>query len=143
MIAELTQDLVNKLDSVTELTGKVGTQLGGTDTDAAMVEAPIPFAWVIFNNIVPLENTAHNGRKYAVNQVEFVVILAIDYGLDQETDFISDQLSLIDKAVGAVHASTEVTYSGLWEFTGCSLHTVYPNRLIYQLGFSANGHYTF
>lgn len=143
MIAELTQDLISKLNSVTELTGKVGAQLGGTDTDSAMVETPIPFAWVLFNNMVPLETNANNGRKYAINQVEFVVILAIDYGLDQETDFISDQLSLIDKAVGAVHASKEVNYSGLWEFTGCSLQTVYPNRLIYQLGFSANGHYTF
>ena len=143
MIAELTQDLLNKLSTVTELQGRVGTQLGGTDTDAALIETPIPFSWILFNGSTPLETNGGNGRKYAVNRVEFVVLLAIEYGLELEQDFITYQLSLIDKAVGAVHASEEVNYSGLWEFTGCNLHSVYPNRLVYQLGFSANGHYTF
>ncbi len=143
MISELITDLIAKLNSVPELTNKVGAQLGGTDTDAAMVEAPVPFAWVLFNNAAPIDSQMHNGRKYAINQVEFVVMLAIEYGLDTEEDFILNHLSLIDKAVGAVHASEEVTYAGLWEFTGVFLHATYPNRLIYQLGFSANGHYTF
>lgn len=143
MIAELITDLISKLNDIPELTDKVGAQLGGTETDAAMMEAPVPFAWVLFNNAAPLTSEMHNGRKYAINQVEFVVMLAIDYGLAEEDDFITNHLSLIDKAVGAVHASDEVTYAGLWEFTGVFLHATYPNRLIYQLGFSANGHYTF
>jgi len=143
MIAELMTDIISKLNSVTELQNKVGAQLGGTDTDAAMSDAPVPFAWVLFNNGVPLESNLHNGRNYAINQLEFVVLLAIEYGVATEEDFILNHLSLIDKAVGAVHASEEVTYAGLWEYTGCALHATYPNRLIYQLGFSANGHYTF
>lgn len=141
MIYELTNDIINKLNTVPELVGKVGARVGGTDTDIAMVEAPIPFAWVLYSTSSPETNEMSNGRNYLIIQNDFVVILAIDYGSDiTDSEFMQNSLSLIDKAVRAVHASEEVIYSGKWQYTGASLHTVYPNRLIYQLGFSVNGH---
>ncbi len=142
MIAELTQDLINKLLTVTDFNGRVGAQVGGTNTDATMAEAPVPFAWVIFANDNPQDTAnANNGRKYLVTENNFIVVIVFDYSGDMtDTSFIQSKLSLIDKCKEAVHASAELSNAGLWQYTGCDLFKVYSDRLVYQLGFTAVGH---
>jgi hypothetical protein len=140
MIAELTKDLIAKLNTVTEFQGRVGTQTGGTDTDNQMSEAPIPFAWVIFSGSTPREPEQSGAKKYLQADNHFIAIIAFSYGDSSDDDFAEDQLSLIDKCIVAVHSSTELSNAGLWQYNGCDLHTVYPNRLVYQLSFTAVGH---
>jgi hypothetical protein len=141
MIAELTQDLINKLNTVPDFGGRVGAQVGGTDTDSTMAEAPIPFAWVIFANSNPQSTDQNNGRKYLVTENNFIVIIVFEYaGVMTDTTFIEEKLVLIDKCVEAVHASNEIPNAGLWQYNGVDLYKVYSNRLVYQLNFTAVGH---
>lgn len=141
MITELFEDLISKLSAIPDLQGRVGAQVGGTDTDTTMMEAPVPFAWVLFANNLPQTNEANNGKNYLISSNNFIVLLVIKYSSEMtDDDFLHTHMKLIDECVTTVHSSSELNYAGLWQYTGCDLHSVFPDRLVYQLGFSANGH---
>lgn len=140
MIAEITQDLINKLLTVTEFQGRVGAQVGGTSTDATMVDAPIPYAWVVFANSSPLGNEGSHGRNYLQVEYNFTVIVVIDYAEMDDNDFIGTKLLILDKCVEAVHAAPSIDNFDKWQFSGADLFKTYPNSMVYQLGFSAVGY---
>jgi|APFre7841882793_1041355.scaffolds.fasta_scaffold00463_5 hypothetical protein len=138
MISNLLQDLLDKLNSVEALTDKVGFQVGGTENDPTLSEAPIPFGWVVFGGSTPL--APERGATYRITTYEFNLILVVGYGLT-DVDFLTNHIQLIEDTAQAVSGTPGNEYTDLWEFGGAELKGVYPNRLVYNLSFSINGHH--
>lgn len=138
MIKELLNDLLVKLDSVPELTGKVGFQVGGTETDPTLSETPVPFGWIVFGGFTP--ETPERGAQYRITNYAFNLILVIGYGTLDE-DFLSDHIPIIENCAQAVAGTQGNNFTDLWEVNDCELKAVYPNRLVYQVSFGINGHH--
>jgi len=139
MIKELTQDLINKIATVTSLTGKVGAVVGGTATDPTMAEAPVPFCWVTFGGDHPINDT-EVGKLYQQVAYNFAVIAVIQYG-QLEADFLNDSLKILEDIPAAVRGTEAYKYADLWEYSGSELKSILPDRLIYQFNFTIVGHH--
>jgi hypothetical protein len=139
MIKELMQDLQTKLTTVAALSGKVGFQLGGTDTDPNLTETPLPYAWIIFGGKTPGGQEQGSGHRWRIDAYTFHVILAIGYGMT-DVNFLT-KLKIVEDAAQAVAGTSAISNTDLWEDVGAELKSVYPNRLVYQLSFSINGHH--
>lgn len=138
MIGELAQDLINKISTVTALGGRVGAVVGGTESDPTMSDAPVPFAWVIFGGDTP--NVPESGQKYQIVQYNFSVIVTIEYG-QPEADLLTNQFAVLEAIQMAVRGTQGHNNSDLWNYEGQELQTVFPNRLVYNMDFSINGHH--
>lgn len=137
-LSTITQDLLNKLKTVPALGENVGCTLGGTEADPTLASIPAPFAWVIFHSST---NEDTDRPRYQRIRANYVVFLGIDYGKG-ESDFVDNQLTLIDDVTRAV-GGTEVSVPGpgRWSYEGSNWVHTDPNRAVYALNFSAVAHY--
>jgi len=134
MIKDVTSDLVEKLSTVTALGGRVAASLGGTEADPTLALIEVPAAWVVFIGSV---NTAERDQRFQLMRLNYSVVLVLEYGAG-ESDFIDTQLKLIDDASQAVRGTKVAGADNLvWSFDGANLISVNPDRVVYQLQFSA------
>lgn len=133
MIAEITNNLVDKIKGVAAFGGRVAATLGGTEADPTLVNIQSPCAWVLFQSS---QNRDKPAQKWQVMRLNFSVVLFLQYG-EGETDFVDTQLKLIDDVSQAVRGKTSSdSQQALWEVNGFELVNVEPNRMTYQMSFS-------
>lgn len=139
MIAEYASDLVTKLNTVTELGGRVAVTMGGSEADPTLASVEAPAAWVVFRG---QQNTAQTNRKFQDTRVFFSVLLKLKYG-NGESDFVNTQLNLIEQASQAVRGKG-VPNQGLqlWGYDGCSLVDFNSDAVFYDLTFAASAVYS-
>jgi hypothetical protein len=141
MISELTQDLINKIKSVSALQNRVGAAVGGTEADPTMSQAPCPYAWVIYGGSQPTgDSMAEGGRKYRMTMYDFTAVVGITYGIS-DTDLLNNQLPVLEAIQQAVAGTEAIKYADLWEYKGEDLAKIEPDRMIYQLKFSIVGYH--
>jgi hypothetical protein len=101
MIAELSHDLVNRINAVPGLIGKAGIVLGGGVIDPDLIQSPPPFAWVIFNadKAVEADRQGYGGQ---MGTVEFVVSIVVPY--TNASDLYDVQFPMIEAVRKAIHA---------------------------------------
>jgi hypothetical protein len=138
MIDIYTNDLVSKLKTVTALGENVAASMGGTEADPALALIAVPAAWVVFSG---MQNTGPDHQRFQLMRLNYSVVLILGYGAG-EVDFVDTQLKLIDDASQAVRG-TIVNDEGskVWGYDGCTLISVNPDRVVYQLNFSADAAY--
>lgn len=139
MIAEYANDLVTRLNTVTEFGGRVAVTLGGTEADPTLASVEAPCAWVVFRG---QQNTAQSNRKFQDMRLFFSVILKLKNG-EGENDFVNTQLQLIETASQAVRGKV-IPDQGLqlWGYDGCSLIDYLPGAVLYDLTFAASAVYS-
>lgn len=139
MIAEYASDLVTRLNTVTELGGRVAVTMGGTEADPTLSSVEAPAAWVVFRS---QQNTAQPNRKFQDTRITFSVLLKLKYGAG-ETDFVDTQLNLIEKASQAVRGKGVPDQGNqLWGYDGCTLVDFTPSAVFYDLTFAASAVYS-
>lgn len=139
MIDLYTNDLVEKLKAVPAFGGRVGATLGGTEADPTLSNIEVPAAWVVFSG---LQNRDQRDRRYQMMDMSFRVVVMLDYG-NGESDFVDTQLKLIDDASQAVRGEIVAdTGSMVWNFDGASIVSINPDRIVYELSFSAPAAYS-
>jgi phage gp37-like protein len=137
MIAEMTQDLIDKLKEIAPnpfgtTPTRVGLAVGGKNSDPMMVKVDRPAAWVMF---VGDENIDPTERKITCNPVvrhNFIVKIIIDY--TTESDILAEQYPILDAVRTAIHASTGVKGS-TWRYDGQQLEEL-TDRMIYEQRYS-------
>jgi hypothetical protein len=140
MISDLLQDLINRINTVPALSGKVGAAVGGTATDPTMSEAPVPFAWVIFGGDTPI-NDAEGGQNYRRVVYNFTVVTAVGYGITEQEMFDTSMPVLEDIQYAVAGLQGDTKYVDLWKYEGSELQAVFPSRLVYHINFSIIGHH--
>jgi hypothetical protein len=134
MIAEIAQDLVDKVSSVPALTGKVGTAIGGTNTDPLMLQAPVPFAFVVFGNDNVLD-TQPDGRKYQLVRYNFMVGIHQEYATTSgwQATMMSTSFPLLEAVRAAVNGKfgPQANTNLRWEYNGQDLIYQDQGRQIY------------
>jgi phage gp37-like protein len=139
MISTYTTDLVEKLKTVTTFGGRVAATLGGSEADPALAMVDTPAAWVVFSG---MQNTDRRGERFQLMRLNFDVVLIIEYG-SGEDDFVNTQLQLIDDASQAVRGEIVAdTGTARWAYESCRVISINPDRVIYQLNFSADAAYS-
>ena len=134
MISEFAQDLVNRISTVSALTGKVGTAVGGTNADPLMLQAPVPFAFVVFNNDVGMDGSP-DGRKYQLVRYHFMVGIHQEYATTPgwQTTMMNTSFPLLEAVRAAING--KLGPSGLtnlrWEYGGQDLIFQDQGRQIY------------
>ena len=135
MIAAYAQDLVNKINTVTALVGKVGTAVGGTNADPLMLQAPVPFAFVVFNNDTSMD-AQPDGRKYQLVRYHFMVGIHQEYAttpgwqdnmMNTTYPLLESVRSVINGKIGPNSANTNLR----WEYGGQDLIFQDQGRVIY------------
>ena len=141
MIAEFATDLVTKIGTVPELTGKVGTAVGGTDVDPLMLQAPVPFAFVVFNGDQSLDEQP-DGRKYQLVKYNFMVGIHQEYATTPgfQATMLSTTYPLLDDVRKAIHGTGCGSKTILlWEYGGQDLIYQDQGRQIYIQQYSIIG----
>jgi hypothetical protein len=139
MIYTYTNDLVTRLKTVADFGGRVAATLGGSEADPALAFVETPSAWVVFSG---MQNTAERSQRFQLMRLNFDVVLILEYG-SGEMNFVDTQLKLIDDASQAVRGELVAnTGTARWTYEGCRLISVNPDRVIYQLNFSADAAYS-
>lgn len=141
MIAEFAEDLVDKIGSVTGLSGKVGTAVGGTDVDPLMLQAPVPFAFVIFNGDQSLDEQP-DGRRYQLVRYNFLVGVHQEYATTSgwQDTMMSTNYPLLDNVRKAIHGTgCQEKTNLLWEYGGQDLIYQDQGRQIYIQQYSIIG----
>lgn len=140
MISELTQDLINKIKSVSAFENRVGAAVGGTEADPTMSGAPLPFAWVIYGGSQPTGEMREGGKVYRETSYLFNVTIGIGYG--DEADLLNTYLPVLEATQQAVAGSNSgVSNAGLWEYQGDQFELVTVDRMVYTLRFSIVGYH--
>ena len=98
----ITQDIVDKVKTVTEFSGRVGLAVGGTDIDPINRDLTRPAAWVIFTGMPIIDGSQISTKTVAVTY-SYVVKVLIDYGL--ESELIGTHFPLLEKTVSTVKGS--------------------------------------
>lgn len=130
----ITQDLVDKVKTVSALNNRVGLAVGGTDIDPINRDLPRPAAWVVFTGIPVIDGSAITTQNVSVTYTYDVKVL-IDYG--KESKLIATDLPLLETIVDTVKGSE---ISGLpyhtWSFNGMFMESLDPDRMVWILNLS-------
>ena len=138
MIAEFTQNLVDKLKAVPALSGRVGLALAGGPNDTAMQNAPLPAAWVRFDGAYPMD-TDINGNLCEDIVFEFTALLMISYKTDGE--LINTSLPVLDACAQAVSGHDSTDFGLRWKYQGAQLVDIFSDRLVYEVRFAVSSSY--
>lgn len=142
MIAEITQDLVDKINTVVALTGNVGVALGGTGIDPMNVQRPCPWAIVAFDGDEGLGTSADGGKLYQQTILHFYVMIVQDYATTDnwEGTMMATSFPLLDSVITALHGKLcAPTFSSNWLYNGQALHTQDSGKLIFVQHYSVVG----
>lgn len=130
----ITQDLVDKVKSVPEFSGRVGLSVGGTDIDPINRDLPRPAAWVIFTGIPVIDSSLVSTQQASVTY-SYVVKVLIDYGA--ESSLISTGFPLLETTISTVKGSgiTNLPFHD-WSFDGMSLESLDADRMVWVINLS-------
>jgi hypothetical protein len=137
VIASAASDLAERLSAVPALSGRVGMSLGGRGSDPAMTKVPLPAAWLVLAKHTPVDPDTHpvHTPKSQMVAVGFTVLLFFPYAAQEE--LVSTWYPLLEDIIRAVRG--EQTPSGTtWRYGGSSLKVVAPDRLGYEVAFTAH-----
>jgi len=133
-IALISQDLVDKLKTVTELQSRVGMALGGTNNDPFNRGLPLPAAWPVFVSL-GVSDQSKISTKFVGVEYNYIVKLLVEYGTEDE--IISIHLPLLENVVETIKGSE---INGLpmhaWSYDGMTMESLDADRLVFDLSFS-------
>jgi len=133
-IGLISQDLVDKLKTVTEFQSRVGLAVGGTEIDPMNRDLPRPASWPVFTGIQIVDSSAPAPENVSV-QYTYVVKILTDY--DTEANLISVHLPLLEKTIETVKG-TNINGLGFhsWSYNGMSMESLDADRMVFVLNFS-------
>jgi hypothetical protein len=135
MIAELAQDLMSKISTVTQLGGRIGMVAAGGMTDPSMKTVPMPACWVMFESDSP----TYLVPDMADTDILFSVALMVSY--TDQLDLINNQIPTIEAIARSVSGKESTQSSIRWQYQGAQLVDVFTDRLVYELKFMASASY--
>lgn len=133
MIADFTQDLIDRVSAVPVLAGKVGTMISGTDLDPLMLQAPAPFAYIIFSGDDPV-NGEQAGRKY--QQVKLVFTVAVFQDYTDVTKLMTEVFPTLDAVAASVRGYIGTSTNLIWKYEGQRLTLRGQGRIVYEQQYS-------
>lgn len=133
MIAELAQDLITNLKTVTALNNRVGLAVGGRTIDPLMEKVIKPACWVIYMGDETINET-DEGQCVLYTRMNFVVKVLVDYA--SELDLITNQYPILENIISAVNATTGPIGSKKWKYEGQSVDEIASNRLVFDQRYS-------
>lgn len=134
-IPGLAQDLYDKLNAMPSLAGKVGLTSGGKGNDPALTQMPLPGAWAVFRALEATDPSIAINPRVQTMQCKFSVMLFIAYGT--QSDLIATQYPIFVEVVKAIRG-TEAPNETRWHFDNANVIMINPDRLGYELAFSAS-----
>ena len=132
----ITQDLVDKMKTITALGNRVGLAVGGTDIDPINRDLTRPAAWVIFTG-TPVIDASDSATQTVAVAYTYVVKVLIDY--DTESQLITTDLPILENTISTVKG-TNINGLGFhtWTFGGLALESLDADRMVWILNFSCN-----
>ena len=126
-ITTISQDLIDRLKTVTEYSGRVGMAVGAKDIDPINRDLPRPAAWAIYvGDDMDTENLLNPcASSLAMN---FVVKILVDY--DNDTGLIDTHLPLLHTTTVAIHGESPVA-GAKWAYLGQGLEELTPDRMVW------------
>lgn len=138
MIAELAQDLINKVKTVPALANNVGLASAGGPSDPSMSTAPLPSAWLLFESD-SVTNTDIRGQL--PEDIVFNFTLAVMISYTDQDDLINTQLPTIEAIARSVSGKDSTNFALRWKYQGAQLVDVFTDRLVYELKFMVSATY--
>jgi hypothetical protein len=147
MIADIAEDLVERVTSVAGFEGRAGLAIGGRGADPAMTKIPLPAAWIMFGKDQVDESPYGSSQSGGCGglipngeniQLVFSVVIYVPY-LSQD-DLLTAQFPLLESVIKAVRGDGLAAPSGnRWRYIGQKLAMVYPDRLAYEQHYTIDG----
>jgi hypothetical protein len=137
MIAELAQDLINKIKTVTVLGDRIGMAAAGGATDPSMASVPLPAAWLLFES-----DSIEVTYQGPVQDITYNFSLALHVSYSSQSDLINNQLPTIETIARSVSGKDSTSSASKWHYQGAQLVDVYNDRLVYELSFMVQASYT-
>jgi phage gp37-like protein len=131
MLAELAQDLVDKLKTVSGLESRVGLAVGGREGDPLMTKVALPAAWVVYRGDEAIDDTTR-GRCVATVRTTFIVKVLVEY--KSGLDLTSVQFPLVESIIKTINGTKPtglLTTTG-WKYEGQTIDEIETNRLVYD-----------
>jgi hypothetical protein len=137
MIAELAQNLIDKIKTVTALGNRVGLAAAGGATDPSMASVPLPAAWLLFEG-----DSVDETFQSPVQDITYKFNLALMVSYKDQLDLINNQLPTIEAIARCVSGKDSTSSASRWQYQGAQLVDVFNDRLVYELSFMVQASYT-
>lgn len=138
MIAELAQDLINKILTVPSLENRVGLASAGGPTDPSMATVPLPSAWLMYEGDSVISSSVRGNIPEDINY-SFSLSVMVSY--KDQADLINIQLPTIEAIARSVSGRDSTNSALRWKYQGAQLVDVFTDRLVYELKFMVSGTY--
>ena len=137
MIGELANDLFEKLNAIPQLAGRVGLAVGGHKADPGLSTAPLPLAWVLFEDMKANDERLAGMATRQSMLLYFRVFLIAEY--QDQSGLVSTLYPLLETALQETRGSTAPN-GATWRFESLKLTQINPDRLFHELRLSIAGH---
>jgi len=131
-IALISQDIVDRLKTVSEFNNRVGLAVGGKDIDPFNRDLQRPAAWAVYVGDDNESETTMNPCSSLI-RLNFIVKILVDYGT--EAALISTHLPLLHTTVSAIQGGEPIKGSK-WVYEGQGLEAIEPERTIWAQQYS-------
>ena len=138
MIAELAQNLIDKVKTVASLGNRVGMAAAGGITDPSMKSVPLPAAWLLFEGDA-VDGGGNNGHRS--EDINFRFTLAVMVSYRDQTDLINTPLPTLEAIARSVSGKDSTDFALRWSYQGAQLVDVFDDRLVYELSFMVSASY--
>lgn len=131
MIAEIAQDLVDKLKTNAEFGDRVSLILGGQKFDPTNRQLAMPSAWVLFDNIVATQKT--NSSCLQPVTLQFVTKILLPYG---DVDLTGPaHLPFLEAVIKSVRGTQAILGANNWRFEQLVWDEI-SDRMVFEATFS-------
>jgi hypothetical protein len=137
MIAELAQDLIDKIKAVPALGNRVGMAAAGGATDPSMASVPLPAAWLLYEG-----DSSEADYFSPVQDMTYNFSLALMVSYTDQTSLINNELPTIEAVARSVSGKDSISSASKYVYQGATLVDVFNDRLVYSLSFMVRASYT-
>lgn len=138
MIAELAQDLIDKIKTVSALDNRVGMAAAGGATDPTMKTVPLPAVWLMYEGEGPVSQDLRGSLAEDV-EVRFTAAVMISY--KSQSDLLNNQLPVLEAIARSVSGKDSTQFALRWKYQGAQLVDIFDDRLVYELSFMVSTSY--
>lgn len=139
-ISELTEDLVEKISTISSLNDRVGTNVGGTEIDPYVIDGETPFCWVVFDG----DGTNDTEKRgYGSQRIIYTFAVAVVLEYSDQTHMLQTNYPLLESIIAGIRNTTP-NINGInssWIYDGQRLVGTIPQkgRIIYEQYYSIFG----
>lgn len=136
-IAQLMQDIKERVKAAPLLNGRAGTAAGGRAADPTMRKATLPFAWIVY--VGNSTRSARPGLPVTPITHSVIVKVAVPYGTETELETIS--WPTLEQVIEQVTNTPIPAVAGActrWTYEGTSMEEL-DDRLVYEQRYSVQG----